>query len=214
MGVGHGSAAAGVDRRQLMVSGGLIAAAAATPFWIWRQFRSGPVGEASERELAILQRVCEVVIPSTDTESAADVGTPDFIVLALNHGLDGTGAAVGSSNQALPPAKRQPPPEGLFVLDMFMDDLRAVSRGNFLRLEPAEQVAALTRLDQAAFAPGGEDAAWHKIKDLVLTGYYTSQPGATKELQYELVPGRWDGDLPLPPDPRSFSSDWTAVTFG
>jgi hypothetical protein len=35
------------------------------------------------------------------------------------------------------------------------------------------------------------------IKELVIVGYYTSQPGATKELRYVQVPGRFDGCVPM-----------------
>ena len=33
-------------------------------------------------------------------------------------------------------------------------------------------------------------------------------------MRRELVPGRWDPNLPLPAHNRSWSSDWTAVDFG
>ena len=35
------------------------------------------------------------------------------------------------------------------------------------------------------------------MKELTLLGYYTSQPGATKELRYLQVPGRFEGCVPF-----------------
>ena len=35
------------------------------------------------------------------------------------------------------------------------------------------------------------------LKELTLTGYYTSEIGATEELQYEHTPGRYDACVPL-----------------
>ncbi|HKO15157.1 MAG TPA: gluconate 2-dehydrogenase subunit 3 family protein [Gemmatimonadaceae bacterium] len=35
------------------------------------------------------------------------------------------------------------------------------------------------------------------MKELTLLGYYTSQPGATQELRYVQVPGRFDGCIPF-----------------
>jgi gluconate 2-dehydrogenase subunit 3-like protein len=35
------------------------------------------------------------------------------------------------------------------------------------------------------------------MKELTILGYYTSQPGATKELRYVQVPGRYDGCVPF-----------------
>lgn len=202
------------DRRQLLVSGALIAAFAAAPLWFGSHIRSSPTGAVTERELSILTRVCDILIPATDTPGASDVETPDFVVLALNHGLDGTGEPAGTSTQSVPPEKGKAPLQGLFVLDAFIDDLDRAAHGDFLGASAKDQVAALTAIDAAAFAPGGEQAAWHKIKDLILTGYYTSEAGASKELQYELVPGRWVADMATPPNARGFSSDWTALTFG
>ena len=76
------------------------------------------------------------------------------------------------------------------------------------------RAALLTALDAEAFAPGAGDHPWKAIKAAILTGYYTSEIGASQELQYEHVPGRFDPDLPLTPGYRAWSSDWTAVEFG
>jgi len=53
-----------------------------------------------------------------------------------------------------------------------------------------------------------------KVKGLILTGYYTSEVGGARELRYELVPGRYDPKVPITPETRAWSSDWTAVDFG
>jgi hypothetical protein len=49
---------------------------------------------------------------------------------------------------------------------------------------------------------------------LILTGYYTSEIGGARELQYELTPGRYDPAVAIRPGERAYSSDWTAVDFG
>lgn len=46
---------------------------------------------------------------------------------------------------------------------------------------------------QAAAQPG----FFRTMKELTVIGYYTSQPGATKELRYVQVPGRFEGCVPL-----------------
>ncbi|MBX9664658.1 MAG: gluconate 2-dehydrogenase subunit 3 family protein, partial [Novosphingobium sp.] len=38
--------------------------------------------------------------------------------------------------------------------------------------------------------------------------------GGSKELNYELVPSRFDPKVPVTPATRAYSSDWTAVDFG
>jgi hypothetical protein len=38
---------------------------------------------------------------------------------------------------------------------------------------------------------------YRQLKELTLAGYYTSEPGATQELQWLASPGRYDADAPL-----------------
>ena len=38
------------------------------------------------------------------------------------------------------------------------------------------------------------------LKELVLTLYYLSEMGATKELRYELIPGKWEPWTEISPD--------------
>ncbi|WP_412061248.1 gluconate 2-dehydrogenase subunit 3 family protein [Rubrivirga sp. IMCC45206] len=46
---------------------------------------------------------------------------------------------------------------------------------------------------------GAADAPpfYRQLKELTLAGYYTSEPGATQELQWLASPGRYDADVPL-----------------
>lgn len=204
-----------VDRRQLLISGLLMTAAIAAPAVVWRRMRHGETGEATPAQRQILAIVCDLVIPPTDTPGASAVGVPEFVELALNHGLDGSRTFGGA--EAIPGAATRPPkPEGgLYLLDFLTYELNARSGGDFLKATPDRQHRALEIIDLAAFAaPRGQEPPWRKLKNLILTGYYTSEAGASRELRYELVPGRWDPNLALAPDQRAFSSDWTAVDFG
>ncbi|MEM1118395.1 MAG: gluconate 2-dehydrogenase subunit 3 family protein, partial [Bacteroidota bacterium] len=38
---------------------------------------------------------------------------------------------------------------------------------------------------------------YRQLKELTVAGYYTSEVGATQELQWLAVPGRYDADVPL-----------------
>ena len=143
---------------------------------------------ATPQQWALVRRVCDLVIPATDTPGAADTGVAEFVVLALEHGLE----ADGRSDHLA------------WLESALAGDARTLP----------DRLAAL---DQAAFPPGPPPpvpSPWRRLKALILTGYYTSEAGASRELQYELVPGRFDPDLPLHPGDRAWSSDWTAVDFG
>jgi hypothetical protein len=174
-----------------------------------RVLAAAPVGEApSRRMLVLLDRVGELVIPRTDTPGAGDVGTGAFVALALAHGLEDTRRPLDKPAPGLPLRA-----DGSLRHDLWLErDLARRAGGDFLALPPARQGQVLAALDVEAFAAGG--SPWLKLKALILTGYYTSEAGGAKELQYELVPGRFDPDLPVHPGDRAWSSDWTAVEFG
>ena len=169
------------------------AAASLAPASVWAKVLAREPTGLSESQTAFLTRVCDIVIPRTRTPSAGDVGVPAFIGLALRHGLEGT---LQSNTQG---------PVGLALLTWLQDELHA--RGPDID-------AATAELDVAAYVRGKEIVPWQKIKSLILTGYYTSESGATEELQYMLVPGRFDPDVPFAPGDRASSSDWIALTFG
>ena len=181
-----------MKRRQVLFGAGSIAAAGA----VWLALRhSGqtPAGvgtELAQRSDAFLDAVCDLVIPDTDTPGARRAGVPQFVVMAAEHQLAGCTAA------------------DIAALRSLLD--RAAS-GSFLTLAPAQQYSVLEKIDAAT--DGDTLAVWRRIKKLILMGYYTSEIGASQELQYQLVPGRFDPDLPVKPGDRAWSSDWIGQGF-
>lgn len=198
----------GVDRRQLIGGAAVLAVLAGLPLYIWQQSRGGDETGASESEKLLIARLSDLVIPATDTPGAVAVGVPAFVELALLHGLDETTPPISG------PVRMAGYRGGFPVLEQVARDLNRHASGDFLSLKPDRQHTQLAAYDADAFGGERQDHPWKKLKALILTGYYTSEVGASRELQYELVPGRWEPDLPLPPNNRSWSSDWTAVDFG
>jgi hypothetical protein len=60
---------------------------------------------------------------------------------------------------------------------------------------------AITRTDEEPYY-----ASYISLRVLTVLGYYTSRDGATRELRYELVPGRHEADIPIGPEERAFSN--------
>lgn len=205
----------GWNRRDFLEGAGLLALVLGIPAAAVRLSGLDRAEAPSERQFALLREVSQLVIPRTDTPGAGEVGAGAFVALALVHGLDGT---------------RDPAPEGLLPrrADGSLDhaawlerELDRRANGDFLSLPPDGRHATLAALDAEAFPQGpppqqppAPPSPWRAIKGLILTGYYTSQAGGAEELRYQLVPGRWEPDLPLKPGDRAWSSDWTAVEFG
>ncbi|OAN63158.1 gluconate 2-dehydrogenase subunit 3 family protein [Sphingomonas sp. TDK1] len=205
--------AAGWSRRDFFGGAALLALAVGIPATVVRYSDLDPSDEPSDRQRAMIARVSQLVIPRTDTAGAGDVGVGDFVILALAHGLEGSRAPVAAD--AMPNlASYQRRDGSLRHLDWLDTQLDQRAAGDFQKADTGRRVTALQTLDREAFAEGVRLHPWRTIKGLILTGYYTSEIGGSKELNYELVPGRWDPDLPLKATDHAWSSDWTAVDFG
>lgn len=168
----------------------------------------------SDRQRELAAEVADLVIPRTTTPGARDVGVGDFLILALAHGLSGTGAPLASeaiTGELRPFVRRD---GTLRYLEWLESTLDAAAKGNFMGQDQSSRSKILAALDKDAMAHGAPWSPWVAIKALILTGYYTSEAGGSRELRYELVPGRFDPDLPIEPGHRAWSSDWTAVEFG
>lgn len=139
------------------------------------------------QERSALDKLCETMIPRTDTPGALEAGVPAF--------LDGL-----MTNWASP-EHRQMMRQTIASLDRAA---QADTGKPLAALSPAESEAWLTRQDaelMAAWDPG-----YVQFKRLVMTGYYYSEPGATEELRYELVPGVWEPAVPITAETRTWAA--------
>ena len=181
----------GWTRRDTLGGAALFALAVGLPVAVVRAIDTSD--SVSDRQRAMLRETAQAVIPRTATPGAGDIGAHDFVILALAHGLDGTRAP--ASGAALPAtvARHLRSDGTLDYLDWLEWQLDVGAHGDFLAASPARRMAAVAAVDRDAFAETDRDAPespWKKMKALILTAYYTSETGGSRELQYELVPGK------------------------
>ncbi|WP_232325907.1 gluconate 2-dehydrogenase subunit 3 family protein [Spirosoma montaniterrae] len=86
-----------------------------------------------------------------------------------------------------------------------------------LEADAKRQIAEMNSAKAAAKVEGGQadlqvpDAKkrytpfFTMLKDLTLTGYFTSEVGATQALEYVAVPGRYEGCVPLKPGQKAWA---------
>ena len=126
---------------------------------------------------AAVTTLSERVLPTTDTPGAIAAGVPAYIEKLL---------ADWSY-----PAERQPLLAGL-------DLIEARSQQDYklptAQASAAQQDALLT-LAMNDQLPGG-GAFFKAFRQLVITGYYTSEIGMTQEREYLPVPGEYNGAFP------------------
>jgi hypothetical protein len=146
---------------------------------------SAPVFTAQQR--ALMTALSERVMPTTDTPGAIAAGVPEFIEKLL-------------ADWAMP-ADRVPILAGL-------DAVEARSQADYgvaAAMATTEQQDALLTLAMENQLPGGGEF-FDKFRQLVITGYFTSEVGIKQERHYLPIPGRFDGAYPYAPGTKVFSS--------
>ncbi len=118
-------------------------------------------------QMKIVSVIADIIIPETDTPGATSAGVPAYIDRALSAWL-------------LPSETTN-----------LLDGLNQFSAQNpsFLTSTAAEQKAIIRSLDSRLSDLPKELLFYRQLKELVLIGYYTSEPGAEIELSFDPVPG-------------------------
>ena len=203
----------GWNRRDFLGGTALLALALGIPVATAQLSSLDPREAPSPAQIALLREVSQLVIPRTGTPGAGEVAVGEFVSLALAHGLEGSRKPVDLL--IAPQFARFRRNDGSLDHTGWLEhELDRRVGGDFMAQTAEARVGALSSLDAEAFADGLREHPWRTIKGLILTGYYTSEVGGAQELRFEPVPGRWEPDLPLGPQTRALSSDWTAVDFG
>ncbi len=175
-------------RRVALILGGAVSAPAIAGVLAGCSGGAGGAGDWTPRAFsptqgAMIETIADQIIPRTTTPGARDAGVHRFIdVMMAEYYLL---------------ADRDRFVAGLADLDARAD--RAHGRP-FLRCDDSAQRSLLVALDAETFAQPQtpRETSWFRtMKELTVLGYYTSEPGATKELRHEPVPGRYEGCVPL-----------------
>lgn len=167
-------------RRALLLVGGT---AAATPFQLFAD-ASPPARFFGAAQYSLLEAVVDIIIPRTDTAGAIDAGVAvAFDALMKNW------------------ASRERQEQFRTLLDQ-MDQAAREQAAGLLALDRTRRVEVVVAFDQAKTS----DRVYRKFKELVLTLYYLSEAGATQELRYEHVPGRWEASVKMTPDTRTWAT--------
>jgi hypothetical protein len=200
-----------MDRRELLK---MIALATGTAFIGGEFFLSGcknpeagPSMEFSEDDLAMLDEVGETILPKTNTPGAKDAKVGAFMATMVN--------------DCYPAADQKVFHEGIKKLNDACRDMHNVS---FMKATPEQRKSLLIKLDEEAKKNAKERREYDEeqikkereehekgntgferekrsahyfsmMKQLTISGYFTSKEGRTGALRYTPVPGAYNGDL-------------------
>jgi hypothetical protein len=136
----------------------------------------------SAEQEAFLAEVADIIIPTTDTPGAKAAGVEKFIVRVMR--------------DCYKKEDQEKFYAGLAKLDA---DSQAKFGKGFVGLDlpqKNEMVKLSTTTDKPFF---------QRMKELTVTGYFTSEIGATKALEYLPIPGKFEGCIPLKPNQKTWT---------
>lgn len=172
-----------IDRRALLRSAILLVGGsmAGLPAEAFAQAASA---EAPKRfftpaQYAVMDEVAAIIIPKTDTPGAREAGVPANIDMLMSKWAS---------------EERQ---------GQFRAMFDAIGGAGLMKMAPPERLEFVRKYDAEKLHGG--DGVYARFKELVLTLYYLSEPGATQELRYELAPGEWNGWTTVTPDTRAWA---------
>jgi gluconate 2-dehydrogenase gamma chain len=131
-------------------------------------------------QMTLVTALSDALLPRTDTPGAVDVEVPKFVDLLVAEWYPD-----------------QPRAGILAGLDAI--DAKAVTRGGrpFAELDAAAQAGLLTELDRREHPDDPAERTWRSLRDQIVFGYLTSKPIAELVRTTPIIPGRFDGCVPV-----------------
>lgn len=148
----------------------------------------------SSDEQNLISELAEAIIPQTDTPGAKEAQVPEFISMMIE--------------ECYPDDFQQHFKQGLSSLDQ---QCQQQFKKSFAELDEEQKNKILTGVEQAAFKTesNSDDEKPHyyrTFKELTMLGFFTSEPGATKTLEYVPIPGHFDGCIDLKPGQKTWAT--------
>ncbi len=126
----------------------------------------------SPEEFAFIDRISDLIIPSTETPGASDVNVAGYVDALM-------------SEWANTSTQRR--------FRMELAEMRRLLGEDFLGLTVDEASQRLAEFDAAAFdRRPPRYGGYRSLKQLITQAYFASEAGALQEQGWVAVPGRWD----------------------
>jgi Gluconate 2-dehydrogenase subunit 3 len=166
----------------------------------------------NDAQRALVAEIAEHIIPKTTTPGAKEAGVGPFIELMLKdcykaqeqqNFLDGLADVDARATKQYSKKFLETSQTEQVVL------LKMVEKETIEMMKSAnvQQVKVGDNVDKEVISSKKMKGTpfWRLIKELTLFGYFTSEQGATKALDYVPIPGRYDGCTPLKPGQKAYA---------
>jgi gluconate 2-dehydrogenase gamma chain len=141
-----------------------------------------PAPRVHHAQSEMIALIAETILPRTDTPGATDVGVPSWINMVLAEYFSDTHRAALLADLSA------------------IDELAAAQFGaRITALSSADLEKVIAALDAACGAKDltAAQRGYVQLKEMVVVGYFTSQPVQRDVLKVVIIPGRFDGDVPI-----------------
>lgn len=152
-----------------------------------------------EEDKALIDALAETIIPETDTPGAKAAGTGSFIILMLKECTPKT-----AQNRFL---------DGLHEVRSYTDSRYGKAFEVCSVAEREAIVAHFEKRDRPMAGTAGKisrrligDPFFVTLKRYTILGFCSSQQGATMAMAYDLIPGPYQGCVPLQPGQKCWST--------
>ncbi|MGH7620409.1 MAG: gluconate 2-dehydrogenase subunit 3 family protein [Gemmatimonadaceae bacterium] len=135
----------------------------------------------TDAQLAFVGAIADTIIPRTDTPGATDVNVPAFVNVMVAEYYSNTERTAFVS--------------GLDAIDAHV---KARGAGAFADLDQTRRGPAIESIESLSDRRAEPARTYWRLKDLVVYGYFTSEPVMKDVLKNEVIPGKFDGAAPMP----------------
>jgi gluconate 2-dehydrogenase gamma chain len=193
-----------MDRREalrLLATGAVLQLAPGKMFAVIQEARAVIGSQAAPRTLnsqqnAMVTAMAEMILPRTDTPGATDAGVAAFIDLILTEWYDDRERARFLAGLTDVDSRAQSLFGNIFVkCSSTQQSQILVALGEHM-VEESEALRDQPRHNRGEH-PDPHQNFYYMFRGLTLTGYYTSEVGATQELHFEVIPDRYDPCLQI-----------------
>jgi hypothetical protein len=173
-----------MERRDLIRAAASAAALAFIPrnaAALWARASTGlrPANGLSDDQLKLVGAIADTILPRTDIPSATDVGVPAFVDVIFSENLEDAERAAAVAG-----------------LDAFDAKAKTDSGAAFVDLSEEARHALLDKIEDMSRDVEPAKTYW-QLKGLVVHGYFTSEPIMKEVLKVPVMPGRFDGAVPV-----------------
>jgi hypothetical protein len=147
----------------------------------------------SLKQMKVLHDICAVVLPKTDTPSAAELDVHGFLDHQLSVCFD-----------------KEQQQQAVDIVEKVNSQSNGHFSKEFIELSGTKQSNMLVALEAEKLGFTAQDKqAFKSLKSLLVFGFFTTEIGATQALNYQAVPGGFKGSVAY----SSLKKSWGSLAY-